>query len=115
MWYRYHHLFADLLQARLRQSLPADVITTLHSRASQWYERNGFGIESVNHALAAQGCLGGRARRRLAQPVADMTERWIIAVLRHRHFTSLAQLNEVIAGLVARYSNPLAKIGPGFV
>jgi LuxR family maltose regulon positive regulatory protein len=54
VWFRYHHLFADLLQARLRQSLPADAITTLHARASQWYGRNGFGIEAVNHALAAQ-------------------------------------------------------------
>jgi len=54
LWFRFHHLFADLLQARLRQTLPADAITTLHSRASQWYERNGFVIEAVNHALAAQ-------------------------------------------------------------
>ena len=37
LWFRYHQLFADLLQARLRQTLPADAITTLHSRASQWY------------------------------------------------------------------------------
>jgi LuxR family maltose regulon positive regulatory protein len=55
LWFRYHHLFADLLQARLRQSLPAETVTTLHTRASQWYERNGFVIEAVNHALAAQG------------------------------------------------------------
>jgi LuxR family maltose regulon positive regulatory protein len=53
-WFRYHHLFADLLQARLRQSLPADGISSLHSRASQWYGQNGFVIEAVNHALAAQ-------------------------------------------------------------
>ena len=55
LWFRYHHLFADLLQARLRQSLPADAISTLHSRASQWYEQNGFVIEAVNHALAGEG------------------------------------------------------------
>ena len=54
LWFRFHHLLADLLQARLRQTLPADAITTLHSRASQWYQRNGFVIEAVNHALAAQ-------------------------------------------------------------
>jgi LuxR family transcriptional regulator, maltose regulon positive regulatory protein len=54
LWFRYHQLFADLLQARLRQSLPADAISTLHARASQWYGRNGFVIEAVNHALAAQ-------------------------------------------------------------
>ena len=54
LWFRYHQLFADLLQARLRQSLPSDAITTLHSRASKWYERNGFVIDAVKHALAAQ-------------------------------------------------------------
>jgi len=52
-WFRYHHLFADLLQARLRQSLPADEITGLHRRAAGWYEQNGFAIEAVNHLLAA--------------------------------------------------------------
>ena len=54
LWFRYHHLFADLLQAHLRQTFPADVITTLHLRASHWFERNGFSVEAVNHALAAQ-------------------------------------------------------------
>lgn len=52
-WFRYHHLFADLLQARLRQVLPADAIAALHSRAADWYEHNGFDTEAVNHALAA--------------------------------------------------------------
>jgi ATP/maltotriose-dependent transcriptional regulator MalT len=52
-WYRYHHLFADLLQARLRQSLPADAIAALHQRAAAWYERADMIPEAIEHALAA--------------------------------------------------------------
>ena len=49
-WYRYHHLFADLLRQRLRQTHPAE-IPTLHHQASEWYEKNGFGDEAIEHAL----------------------------------------------------------------
>ena len=51
-WYRYHHLFADLLRQRLRQTQP-DEQTILHHRASEWYERNGFADEAIKHALRA--------------------------------------------------------------
>ncbi|MBN1992995.1 MAG: hypothetical protein JW953_09855, partial [Anaerolineae bacterium] len=53
-WFRYHHLFADLLHARLRQSLPADEIALLHIHAAAWYEQNGFTTEAVNQFLTAQ-------------------------------------------------------------
>lgn len=53
-WFRYHHLFADLLQARLHQMLPAKTITMLHQRAAYWYQEHGFANEAVNHFLAAQ-------------------------------------------------------------
>ncbi len=49
-WYRYHHLFADLLRLRLRQTEP-DREPLLHQRASVWYEQNGFSKEAVDHAL----------------------------------------------------------------
>jgi LuxR family maltose regulon positive regulatory protein len=52
-WFRYHHLFADLLLARLRQHLPAGEIAMLQLRAADWYEQNGFIPEAVNHTLAA--------------------------------------------------------------
>jgi len=52
-WFRYHHLFADLLKARLRQSLPADAIAALHQRASAWNEQAGMVPEAIEHALAA--------------------------------------------------------------
>ncbi len=51
-WYRYHHLFADLLHHRLRQNFP-DQLPVLHRRASKWYEQNGLLAEAVGHALAA--------------------------------------------------------------
>ncbi|UCC51317.1 MAG: hypothetical protein JSV68_19740 [Anaerolineaceae bacterium] len=51
-WYRYHHLFADLLRAKLDQLSP-DLVPELHSRASEWYESNGFIDEAARHALAA--------------------------------------------------------------
>jgi ATP/maltotriose-dependent transcriptional regulator MalT len=57
-WYRYHHLFADLLRQRLPQSLAssgdgASGINDLHIRASQWYEENGLMLEAFQHAAAA--------------------------------------------------------------
>jgi LuxR family maltose regulon positive regulatory protein len=51
-WYRYHHLFADLLRSRLQQTLPGQV-HDLHRRASEWYEQNGLIAEAVTHALSA--------------------------------------------------------------
>jgi LuxR family maltose regulon positive regulatory protein len=51
-WYRYHHLFADLLCRRLRLSQP-DHLKTLQRRASKWYEENGFTDEAIEHALHA--------------------------------------------------------------
>ncbi|HZG68404.1 MAG TPA: LuxR C-terminal-related transcriptional regulator, partial [Herpetosiphonaceae bacterium] len=58
-WYRYHHLFADLLRQRLQQraaSSQAEAmgdVTALHQRASHWYEDNGLEIEAFQHAAAA--------------------------------------------------------------
>jgi ATP/maltotriose-dependent transcriptional regulator MalT len=40
-WYRYHHLFADLLRKRLRHT-ESELVPELHSRASKWYEQNRF-------------------------------------------------------------------------
>lgn len=52
-WYRYHHLFADFLNAHLRQTVSADKLTTLHRRASHWYAEQGLLTDAVNHALDA--------------------------------------------------------------
>ena len=51
-WYRYHHLFADVLQARLLDEQP-DQVPGLHRRASAWFQRNGEQSAAIGHALAA--------------------------------------------------------------
>lgn len=52
-WYRYHHLFADVLRARLLDSDP-DLVAELHGRASDWHELNDGRTEAISHALAGQ-------------------------------------------------------------
>ena len=56
-WYRYHHLFAELLRQRLHQSASSEDeeggVTEYHIRASVWYEDNGLEIEAFRHAAAA--------------------------------------------------------------
>jgi LuxR family maltose regulon positive regulatory protein len=52
-WYRYHHLFADVLRARLLAEQP-DLVPLLHQRASRWYEAHDLAEEAVRHALAAR-------------------------------------------------------------
>jgi LuxR family maltose regulon positive regulatory protein len=51
-WYRYHHLFADMLQARLLHESPGEV-AELHRRASAWHEQDGDTTAAIDHALAA--------------------------------------------------------------
>ena len=48
-WYRYHHLFAEYLQAQLRQRRPS-AVPTLHLRASEAFEQAGLLTEAVRHA-----------------------------------------------------------------
>ncbi|WEK54127.1 MAG: LuxR C-terminal-related transcriptional regulator [Candidatus Cohnella colombiensis] len=50
-WYRYHHLFADLLRKRLQESLDGSNIAEFHKRASDWYENNGLEVEAFRHAV----------------------------------------------------------------
>jgi ATP/maltotriose-dependent transcriptional regulator MalT len=50
-WYRYHHLFADFLRARLKKEHP-DRLAGLHLRASQWQEAAGNIEDAVEHAFA---------------------------------------------------------------
>lgn len=51
-WYRYHHLFAELLRHRLKQTQP-DRVPELHRRASDWHQANDLIGEAIEHALAA--------------------------------------------------------------
>jgi LuxR family maltose regulon positive regulatory protein len=52
-WYRYHHLFTDLLRRRLHQTQP-ERVPKLHFQASEWYEQNGSPADAIRHALAAE-------------------------------------------------------------
>ena len=52
-WYRYHHLFAELLRARLQQ-VAAQQVKSVHAAASLWYAENGYLAEALHHALAGQ-------------------------------------------------------------
>ncbi len=52
-WYRYHHLFAEVLQTRALEEQP-DRIARLHQRASEWYEQHGLMSDAIRHALAAK-------------------------------------------------------------
>jgi len=49
-WYRYHHIFVDILRRRLNQLLP-EQLPILHQHASEWYEQNGFVDEAIEHAM----------------------------------------------------------------
>lgn len=51
-WYRYHHLFAEVLRSRLQHRQP-NASVLLHQRASAWYASNGLLHEAIHHALAA--------------------------------------------------------------
>lgn len=52
-WYRFHHLFADVLKVHLLAEQP-ELVATLHRRASEWYEQNGSAAEAIRHALAGE-------------------------------------------------------------
>jgi LuxR family maltose regulon positive regulatory protein len=66
-WFRYHHLFADLLHTRLDHLHHAD-LPKLHLRASAWYEQNQWMEEAVNHALSARDLSqAGRLINQLAE------------------------------------------------
>jgi len=52
-WFRYHHLFTDVLRMRLQQE-PHEPQNALHLRACEWYEQQGNWRKAIHHALAAQ-------------------------------------------------------------
>ena len=51
-WFRYHHLFADLLRLELRRTLPEEV-PTLHQRAAEWFIQHGQVVDAIRHTQAA--------------------------------------------------------------
>jgi len=94
-WYRYHHLFADLLQARLYQSGP-DPAARLLSRAAEWCERDGQVADAMGYALAAQDY--GRA--------ADLVARY------WHHMTSTGEIETVWSWLDALPADAVRNSAP---
>jgi ATP/maltotriose-dependent transcriptional regulator MalT len=81
-WYRYHHLFAEVLRGRLQQTQP-ELIPELHRRASRWYEQHGFLDEAIEHALtSADYSVAARLIEQVARPIVRSSTllRWMEAL-----------------------------------
>lgn len=92
-WYRYHHLFSDLLKSILSSRQP-EVVETLHQRASLWYQANGFTFEAVNHAFSVNDV--DRVAKLAESDVLGMMERGELGGLIH-------WLDQLPAGVVDDY------------
>jgi LuxR family maltose regulon positive regulatory protein len=69
-WFRYHHLFADVLAAHALQEQPAQM-PIWHRRASAWYADNGMPAEAIRHALAARDYVRAAGLVEQAWPAMD--------------------------------------------
>ncbi|MDF3053339.1 MAG: ATP-dependent transcriptional regulator, MalT-like, LuxR family, partial [Geminicoccaceae bacterium] len=98
-WYRYHQLFADVLQARLLEER-GEELSVLHRRASNWYEQNGEAFDAVRHALAAKDF----------DRAADLVERAVPAIRRNRQEAVLRGWLNVLPDDVVRV-RPVLGVG----
>ncbi|MGY1747335.1 helix-turn-helix transcriptional regulator, partial [Blastococcus sp. SYSU D00695] len=98
-WYRYHHLFADVLRARLLAERP-DRVAELHRRASGWFAANGESGEAIRHALA-----GGDPER-----AAELVELALPAARQDRQETTLRHWFEQLPEHVLR-DRPVLRAG----
>ena len=57
-WWRFHHLFQDLLQNQVQKRYTTQEINELHKRVSDWFANNGLLDEAIQHALAADDIVG---------------------------------------------------------
>src|SRR5689334_6508878 len=102
-WFRYHRLFADLLQLELRRTAPAKV-DALHRAAARWFTDHGYPVEAVRHAQAAQDW--GLAARLLA-------DHWLGLVLNGQGATAYELLTRFPAGAVAADAELAALMAAG--
>jgi LuxR family maltose regulon positive regulatory protein len=102
-WYRYHHLFAELIQQIAHQKLSGQM-TQLHRKAGEWYQRNGLVSEAIHHA-AAQGNM---------DQVADLIEKNFIAVLEHRDRLALTRWLETLPADIIQ-SRPWLNVAYAYV
>ncbi len=93
-WYRYHQLFADLLQQRLREQAGAQALVALHLRASQWYEDEGSIAPAISHALSGPDY----------ERAADLLERHAAAMLYRGETLLLRHWLEKLPGNLIRHS-----------
>ncbi|HEX6554322.1 MAG TPA: LuxR C-terminal-related transcriptional regulator [Ktedonobacteraceae bacterium] len=93
-WYRYHHLFAEVLKSRLQQA-EAPLVAELHRRASAWYEQHEMQALAIEHALAAPDF--ERATRLIEQ-------HGISFALRGQVHTMLGWLNALPEAVVRRHA-----------
>ncbi len=98
-WYRYHHLFADVLRARLLDEAP-DAALELHRRASAWYADHGEPSDAIRHALAADDFDRAAALAELAMP----------AMRRGRHDATIRTWAQLIPEDIVRV-RPVLAIG----
>jgi LuxR family transcriptional regulator, maltose regulon positive regulatory protein len=98
-WYRYHHLFAEVLSAHLIAEQP-DQLSTLHRRASEWYEQHGSAADAIRHALAA-----GNFER-----AADLIELALPEMYRSRQETTLLGWLKMFPGDLVRF-RPVLSVG----
>ena len=98
-WYRYHHLFADVLHTHLLEDQP-DEVPELHRRASGWYEQHGEPSGAIRHALAA-----GDVER-----AAELVELTIPALRRNRQEATIRSWLEAIPDEVVRV-RPMLEVG----
>ncbi len=107
-WYRYHHLFADVLHAHSMEEQP-DQIPIRHRRASEWFEQNGLPADAVRHALAAEDF----------ERAAGLVELVVPAMRRTRQDETLSgwlkalpdELFRARPVLSAHYANELLRLG----
>jgi LuxR family transcriptional regulator, maltose regulon positive regulatory protein len=98
-WYRYHHLFGDVLHARLLDERP-DQVPDLHVRASAWHEQNGDLPEAIRHALTAEDF----------ERAADLLELATPAMRRGRQDDTLRHWLEALPDELIR-ARPVLSIG----
>ena len=99
LWYRYHHLFADVLRARLLDEQP-DRVHQLHARACGWYEQNGERPEAIHHALAGEDF----------ERAANLVELELPALQRGRREATLRRWLEALPDEVIRV-RPVLSVG----
>jgi len=60
-WFRFHHLFGDLLQNQFEHTMSSKQIIALHLKASSWYAENGYFEEALQHSIAGRNIDGASA------------------------------------------------------